>query len=59
MLMKRNKEPHFGSLPEKKNLRRKHGACSLIITTTIIKSFSNILFKKTASLLQCINIVIS
>lgn len=59
MLMKKNKKTHFGSLPEKKNLRKKHGACSLIITTTVIKSFQNIMFKKTASLLQCITVVTS
>lgn len=46
MLMKRNKEPHFGSLPETENLRKKHGACSLITTTTAIKSFETPCLKR-------------
>lgn len=39
--MKRSKESHFRTFPEKENIRRKHVAGSLIITViiTIIKSF--------------------
>jgi len=60
VLVKTSKESHFRTFPEKENLRKKYGAGSLIITVIIIiKSFCNTLSKKTASLLWCINIVIS
>lgn len=37
--MQRSKESHFRTFPEKENLRKKHGAGSLIITITTVKPF--------------------